>query len=315
MQLDFEKWHGAKNDFIIVRIDHQDDIVRGSLIRQAPALCAMDGTGIGADGILVLSKSSRDLLVADSLTIINSDGSLAATCGNGIRCAAASLLRELKNENSRELPEMLELQLTSRKVQCRFLSKGSLTQTTSPLVSVNMGTIALNKNSERSKQINEELRKVAAEFSLDQQLDDWAYADIGNEHLVIFHQQPSRQLLHKIGPRLQQSSHWDGINVHIVTELDQAAVNHSELTQKLGQRIGSYYDALVWERGAGPTSACGSGACAIAAAVYDTGFMARDEWLGVRMPGAVLLTKQRSSDDPIELAGPSELVFTGSIQI
>ena len=312
MQLEFEKWHGAKNDFIVVRLDGRDDIALSSLRRQAEKLCSQDGTGIGADGILILTKSSVELEIPDSLEIINSDGSIAATCGNGIRCAAASILREITAKRDYDIPDGLAIKLADRSVTCQFLS----TQPDKPFVSVDMGELSLNQDDKRKEQIAEELTKAQAELKLSTKLDNWSYAHIGNEHIVIVVDELTRTLLHQLGPRLQKSAHWDGINVHLIKEIDQSAVPHSSLMQKTGgQSIGSYYEALVWERGAGPTAACGSGACAIGAAVLDQGFDDREDWLGVKMPGSVLLVRQRSSEDACELAGPTELVFTGTLEL
>ena len=101
MILKFEKWHGAKNDFILTWLLGDDDVIFDSLVRQAPTLCARDGSGVAADGLLVMHISDREQVFADRLSIINSDGSLAETCGNGIRCAALSTLKRHRYFNPR----------------------------------------------------------------------------------------------------------------------------------------------------------------------------------------------------------------------
>src|SRR5690606_32979571 len=106
------KWHGTKNDFIIIRISSADgDLVLESIKRQTQSLCDRR-SGVGADGILVLHSEQRGDLTPHGLTIINSDGSLAKNCGNGLRCAALSILRaHLQNGNCHDLPEAIELKV------------------------------------------------------------------------------------------------------------------------------------------------------------------------------------------------------------
>src|SRR5205809_607514 len=140
MFLDFEKWHGARNDFIVVWISDADgEIVEGSLKRQAIALCDRR-SGVGADGILILRGKKREDLTPDRLAIVNSDGSLAANCGNGLRVAALSVLKRHRElGNPKELPEAVSFRITTdpggdEKV-CRFLRPSGPW----PLVAVEMG--------------------------------------------------------------------------------------------------------------------------------------------------------------------------------
>ena len=80
MLVPFEKWHGCKNDFIVVWLEPQAKEVFQSLQKRASQICARDGAGVGADGILVLHQDSRNDLQPATMTIINKDGSLAANC-------------------------------------------------------------------------------------------------------------------------------------------------------------------------------------------------------------------------------------------
>ena len=90
--MDFYKYEAAQNDFILVdllKTDERNVVIMEFLKKSAQMLCDRR-RGIGADGILVLTLSDR----ADAfMHIINSDGSIAAMCGNGIRCAARYPLR------------------------------------------------------------------------------------------------------------------------------------------------------------------------------------------------------------------------------
>src|SRR6476620_5995215 len=140
MELEFEKWHGNKNDFILTWFVH-DQVTFEALRREAPALCNRDGSGIGADGILVLHVQTKRDVMPTQLTIINSDGSLAETCGNGIRCAALSILtRHWEHTPSLEDLDGFELNLRSSRASIRFMGKFKKNIRDSlPLVAVEMG--------------------------------------------------------------------------------------------------------------------------------------------------------------------------------
>lgn len=316
MELAFEKWHGNKNDFILTWFNH-DQVTFESLRRQAPALCQRDGSGIGADGILVLhTKTARDLLPY-KLSIINSDGSLAQTCGNGIRCAALSILMHHQEaEQKVDLPEAVELQLESSAVSCRYLGllhavrSGQL-----PLVAVEMGHPLINEANSDYQAVKTFVAKKAQELGLAELQKDWSLVSISNRHLVFQLNQVSRDLIRKVGPAFQQSELWDGINVHICTSKAPQDHDRRLSAQQLGSAIDELYEVFVWERGAGETQACGSGASAIGAAAFASGLSERSQWLGIDMPGGRLYIKQSDSDDPVTLAGPAQRVFRGRVQI
>src|SRR5690606_29206086 len=110
-QISFEKWHGCRNDFIVLRMRQTSaDEVLPSLVKAAPRLCSRDGSGIGADGILVLHEGPGDPLRPVELSIVNSDGSLARNCGNGLRCAGASIVRQAMQQG-KSLDEFTWLEL------------------------------------------------------------------------------------------------------------------------------------------------------------------------------------------------------------
>lgn len=314
MELEFEKWHGNKNDFILTWFPH-DAVTFEALRRQAPALCTRDGSGIGADGILVLhTKSSRDLQPYQ-LSIINSDGSLAETCGNGIRCAALSILvKHRAAEPKVELPDGIDFALKSSRASVRYMgileerANGAL-----PLVAVDMGKARVNAENPDFKDAGEFLKEVAAELKMPELLREWSLISLGNRHLVFSLDKVSRELIRKIGPRLQTSPLWDGINVHIIQSKPVTDADAKAAKAVLGQPMDELFEAFVWERGAGETQACGSGACAVAVSQWATGLSDRSAWIGVDMPGGRLYIKQSSAEDAITMAGPAKLAFRGKV--
>lgn len=315
MELNFEKWHGCLNDFILIWTE-ADDVAIRSLQRQAIKLCSRQGGGIGADGIILLHlKSSRDL-ESNQVTIINSDGSLAATCGNGLRCAAASTLNRIRNLSSgSEIPEGIVLNLGNHPVPCRFLGRGKLKSAQNPYVAVTMGIPDKEKGNHLQNLAVNAVKDAESSHQLKGYSSKVQSFNIQNNHIVIHSDLASRDALLKLGPTLQKSAHWDGINVHLVRNKDLSDTDLSNSKQILDSPIAELYEAFVWERGAGETQACGSGACAIGSLALSSGFVERKSWVGIDMPGGRLFVKHESDEDPVILAGPTQFVFKGTVEI
>src|SRR5207244_4126292 len=135
--------------------------------------------------------------------------------------------------------------------------------------------------------------------------------DIGNRHVVIFCEEAGRELACRLGPALQAGESWDGINVHVVQGLvleTRARAMTAQLFAKLSEEG---LKAWTWERGAGETQACGSGACAIGAVALAREDFSRAAWLCVEMPGGQLFVRQEQEGDTVILAGPGKFVFEG----
>ncbi len=317
MQLDFEKWHGCKNDFIIVWVNPTQDDVVESLKRRAVDLCRRDGSSVGADGVIILHRPTHNALTADRLTIINSDGSIAKTCGNGIRCAAQSVLvRQRAEGSSWDVQEGVTFRLGDRDVDCRYLGVRDLAKSTElPYVAVDMGLTKVNGDSGFHAHAVAAVRELGKTVAWLGKASDIGSCHIGNQHIVIYlDEAPTREQLLEVGPCLQTSAHWDGINVHLAASVALDAKQAAAIGRYLGSAPAEHYVARSWERGAGETNACGSGASAIAACQLESGLAEYDSWVGVSMPGGKLAVKQASAEDPAQLAGPAVLAFTGVLR-
>jgi diaminopimelate epimerase len=115
---------------------------------------------------------------------------------------------------------------------------------------------------------------------------------MGNPHRVMFVEGGARTLAAEVGP-----------------ELSRAENANIEFAERTGPQR---YAVSVWERGAGLTQACGTGACAVAAAALARGEVKRDQEIAVDLPGGTLAIRV-DENDRVRMRGPAELVFLGEL--
>jgi diaminopimelate epimerase len=225
--------------------------------------------GVGADGLIVSTPSGRPGVDA-VMSLRNADGSVAEISGNGIRCLAQAIVRD-RGVGTAEL--VIETLAGDRAV--------TVTPGGSPdevRVRVDMGSVHAGPELARSPVTPTVVPRRAATF------------DIGNPHLVVLVDDPATVDLEHAGPALEHD-YPHGINVHFVAPAPDGAL-----------------ELRVWERGAGITEACGSGAVVAAYAAQEWG-LARDR-VTVRMPGG---SADVEIAERLALIGPS--VFIASIEI
>lgn len=311
MFIDFEKWHGTKNDFVVVWLSDADgDIVLNSIKRQAAGFCDRR-TGVGADGLLVLHTGQRGDLSPYKLTIINSDGTTAKNCGNGLRCAALCVLKaHIESGNPRDMPEACELEVEGTAFLCRYLDNRSL----KTLVAVDMPSPTVGSDVSWGEPAIKAAKALLTAAGQSPSSYELSVCDIGNPHIVITTDSANRELMLKIGPPLQNQCGLDGINVHVVSAGTLLDSERSEAKKQLGQNSSEKFKMFVWERGAGETMACGSGACAVAVTAMASGLIDRSEWVAVDMPGGRVFIKQEDPADPVTLAGPAAFVYAGKLE-
>lgn len=313
MHLAFEKWHGCKNDFVIIWMNARDQVLLNSVTQRAKEICSRQGDGVGADGVIILLTESEQSPTPEKIKIINSDGSLAQTCGNGIRCAALSTLkRYLPKARGTDVLEGVAFDVEGTEVFCEFLGLKKNPQAQElPWVAVRMGHTLVNENLAWFSAAQANVRMVLAKHNLTQLEKTWAACELSNRHLVFFLQEKPKFPWREIAQTLQKSADWDGINVHFAYPLVQTKDSQSKAIKFLQTNVEDGYEALVWERGVGPTQACGSGACAIAACAMTLEEVSRESWLQIEMPGGSVFVQQKEEDDLITLAGPGQFVYSG----
>lgn len=276
--MNFIKMHGLGNDFIMVEAaSFQEAQGFQTYARQ---LCDRN-RGIGADGLIVLGPDQE----ADVfMRIYNSDGSEAQMCGNGIRCVALYARRYGLVDK-----DCLQVR-TLAGVRCPQI----FGQDGQEMVRVDMGEPELAASRipiiGSDSIIGLSLSAAGQEFVI-------TAVSMGNPHCIIFRNDLSLVPLAEWGPQIETHPRFpEKTNVEFVQIL-----NEGEL------------EALVWERGAGITQACGTGACAILVASVLNGKSKRQA--RVRLPGGELFIEWTEEDNHVYMSGPAAEVFHGTISL
>lgn len=275
--IDFFKLHGAGNDFVVIDAMQPNPAALAGLEAwkaAAPAICERH-TGVGADGILLLWPSD----VADvRMVVINADGSEAEMCGNGIRCVARFMRDAGRIEGTTCRVE------TGAGILSPELLGGDL-------VRVSMGRPRLERREipmtgpESERVVDEHLEGTALRITA---------VSMGNPHAVVF--LPDLEDFHfeLLGPVLSGHKRFpEGVNAGFAQVLSPSEIR-----------------LRVWERGVGPTLACGTGACAAAVAGNLSGRLERD--VRVHLPGGTLRIEW-GADDVVYMTGPAVPVYRGAL--
>jgi diaminopimelate epimerase len=276
--LRFYKLQGAGNDFVLLDTLAQP-LPECDFASLARRLCDRR-FGVGADGLLVVEPSQ----VADfCMRIFNADGSEATMCGNGVRCFARYLWEYRRSDAaSLAIETGAGIRRVHRLCAERFqVEMGTPKIMPSPPISPSPNSLGEGEYAAPLSHSVGEGLGVRATF-----------VHTGALHLVLFVDSVDAFPLETLGPLLEHAPEFpDRVNVS-VAQVD--APNRAL--------------ARVWERGAGATLACGTGACAIVVAGVLTGRLERT--VQVQMPGGVLEVEWRA-DDTLWLTGDAVLVFEG----
>ena len=269
----FTKMQGAGNDFILP-VDSSPAEFTGETVRR---LCDRH-YGIGADGVILALPSD----VADArMVILNADGSEAEMCGNGLRCLGKFLYdRGVCQKSSMQVETgagVLSLEIEAEAGVARR-------------VTVDMGAPCFE-----AERIPVAAPGNAITLSAAGRVLRFFCVSMGNPHAVTFDLYPDDEEFALLGPQLERDPIFPrGANIEFCRlEGDGARVR-------------------VWERGVGPTLACGTGACAVLAAGALQGLMPRQAV--VTLPGGALGVRW-GADNHLFMTGPAETVFRGEIDI
>lgn len=272
--LAFTKMHGIGNDFVLV------DTVNEPLNLDWPGVSRFvceRRYGVGADG-LILAEREDDRL---RMRMFNPDGSESEMCGNGVRCFAI-----FARDRGLATGNVIPVETGAGRLVLEVLEDGR--------VKVDMGRarlkpVEIGMSSDGESWINQPIEALETVFR-------GTAVSMGNPHLVLLVPDASVYDLAKYGPVLEHHELFPHrVNVHFVQVIDRGHII---------QR--------TWERGAGITLACGTGACASAVAAFVNGQVDRN--VVVRLPGGELEIEY-GEDGTVLMTGSATEVFTGVVAV
>jgi len=272
----FVKMHGAGNDYVYVDgWDHD--------VADPPALARAISDrhfGVGSDGlVLVLPDDEADC----RMRMFNADGSEAQMCGNGIRCVAKYAW---DHGRVRANPMRIATVAGIKTLELTIGDDDTVTAAT-----VDMGEPILPA------------REIPTTFDGDRVADqpmtvagsDWLVTcvSMGNPHAIVYVDDVAAIAHHRIGPAFERDPAFpERINIHFVQVHSPGEVT-----------------VVHWERGSGPTLACGTGASAVCVAGVLTGRGNRE--ILAHLPGGDLQLEWREADNRLYMTGPAVEVFAG----
>lgn len=275
--MDFVKMHGLGNDFVFIEDKTGQDKDYTVLAR---AMCNRH-TGIGADGLIVIVDSR----VADvRMRIINSDGSEAEMCGNGIRCFAKyvydSGIIEKKQFTVETPAGIMEPEITVG------------ADNKAELITINMGRPSFNRSEipmegTDGRVLNEDLGVDGENWKITSLL-------MGVPHTVTYVDDVDSVDIEKIGPLFEKHEAFPKhTNINFAQQMDDRTVK-----------------VRTWERGAGATLACGTGSCSVAVVSFLNGRTGRE--VDIQLPLGTLHIEYREEDGNVYMTGPAAVSFTGT---
>jgi len=279
----FTKMHGAGNDFVVVETGD----ARRDWSTAAMALCDRH-YGVGSDGLLLVMPSD----VADvRMRMFDPDGSEAEACGNGIRCVAKYAFEEKLTDTGTDrllietIAGIRQIKLIKEENKLVKIQAGmGKPMFGSGDIPVEIG------NSEKIVYINTMISYPARVSGKDLLFN---FVSMGNPHAVCFMPDPVAGFpLSEIGPEVENLDIFPKrANFEVARVLNRGEI-----------------EVRVWERGAGETLACGSGACAVTVAARLYEYI--EDNVKIKLPGGILQVSWDGAGEVL-LSGPAEKIFTG----
>lgn len=274
MKIEFTKMHGLGNDFLVIDAMKQP-------VNLTPAVIsgmADRHTGIGFDQLLMLQPSSS----ADVMyRIYNADGSEAGQCGNGARCIGRYL-----HDNNIVNKDVISAETIKGIVQIYMGEQNS--------VRVDMGVPRFEP---ADIPMQAERRQPVYTASFDGESVKLSALSMGNPHAVIMVNDVATAAVERLGRRLQRHTMFpESVNVGFLQILDRGKVR-----------------LRVYERGAGETLACGTGACAAVVAGIMAGKLDDNVVVGLQRGDLVITWKGEGTS--VWMTGPAATVYTGQITV
>jgi len=276
MLLRFTKMHGLGNDFMVLDLVSQHAHIQPKHAKQ----WGDRHTGIGFDQLLIV-EAPNNPEVDFRYRIFNADGSEVEQCGNGARCFARFVL---------------DKRLTAKK-RIRVETKSGIIE----LDVQNDGQVCVDMGPPRF--IPAEIPFIADEqarsypLDVDGELHSIAAVSMGNPHAVLRVDDVRTAPVHELGPKIENHLRFpQRVNAGFLQVIDRHRAN-----------------LRVWERGAGETQACGTGACAAAVAAISQGWM--DSPVSLDLPGGRLHIEWAGPGQSVLMTGPAVRVYEGQVRL
>ena len=286
--LPFVKMQAIGNDFVVVEEKEWPEETNWNEL--SIRLCDRN-FGIGGDGLLVLSTSKT----ADArMWMFNPDGT-EDMCGNGLRCIALLAHQRGMLQDSGTIETIVGVRLIS------------LDTRVSPVEIVAEMGVPLFTPKDIPANVSDDSKNI-----LDYPLSVEGCGELpvsmvntGSTHTVIWVDElPDDSLFFMASPQIETDSLFpERTNVLWAKVVSDGRSGEAPLLQ-----------IRIWERGAGETLGCGTGACAVAILALAQGKVV-GESVAVRSKGGVLQILSRGIDSPLEMTGPSEIVYTGTVSV
>lgn len=275
-EIHFTKMHGIGNDYIYIDC-FKEKVEDPSYLAK---IMSPRRTSVGSDGVILICPSD----VADAkMRMFNLDGSEGKMCGNGIRCVGKYIY-----DNGIAHKKTLTVETLSG-IKTLYVTEENGKATS---LTVDMGEPILTPKDipvkfGGDKMINEPININGTEYRI-------TAVSMGNPHAVVFCDDIKELALEKIGPEFEFNPIFpEQVNTEFIRVKDRKNL-----------------EMRVWERGSGETFACGTGACAAAAAAVLNGYSKRNEEIAVHLKCGCLMIKY-AEDGHIYMRGAAEKVYEG----
>ncbi|MDR2624219.1 MAG: diaminopimelate epimerase [Methanobrevibacter sp.] len=281
--LEFSKMHGLGNDYVVIDESEEIKVVEENKTDFSIEVCRR-GFSIGADGVIFVTKTNRSGDIR--FRIFNADGSEAEMCGNGIRCFS-----KFVHDRNIIKKDIINVETLGGIKVVEVTSENGI----STLFRVDMGLSTFNVH--EIPMLSENNEFLEEELIVDDEKMFLSAVNVGNPHVVIFVDSVDGIDLDRFGPAIENHEVFpERINVHFVEIISNREIR-----------------MLTWERGAGYTYACGTGATSSVLVGYKLSKL--DNNVLVHLPGGELEIEVYEKEDSLGafMKGDAQLVFDGEL--
>lgn len=282
MTMRFTKMQGVGNDFVV--LDRADFPLETSFSNLSIRFCNRH-FGIGADGLLVVSRDAPGS--AFRMQMFNPDGT-EDMCGNGVRCVSLWALQAGWLEGQAEFT----ITVRDGTRQVRILEVAETNR--AAVIGVDMGIPQLT-----AEQIPFDAPpgQRIAQYPFMVKDEEYSITSVstGSTHTVIFGDAPTDEVFQRVSPQIENDPRF----------LERTSVLWATPFGDNG------FQVRIWERGAGETLGCGTGACAVGVAAMVNGLSDAGKPISIISKGGTLKITWPGENQPVDMVGPAHFIFVG----